>query len=188
MVLEKTLESPLNCKKIKLISPKGNQSWIFTGKTDTETEAPNTLVTWCEEPTHWKRPWCWEMLKTGGQGDDRGWDGSWMTSLSQWAWIEQSPGDGEEQGSLVCCSPWGFRVGHDWATEQQAVSLRSLSLRSLSDLELKFHKAGRYEGRWAWSGDIKSERKPARMSWNPWGWTETHQFLLSLTLVVVLAL
>ena len=46
----------------------------------------NTLVTWCEESTHWKRPWCWERLKMGGEGDDRGWDG-WMTSLNQWTWV-----------------------------------------------------------------------------------------------------
>ena len=46
----------------------------------------NTLVTWCEELTHWKRPWCWERLKEGGEGDDRGWDG-WMASPTQWTWV-----------------------------------------------------------------------------------------------------
>ena len=46
----------------------------------------NTLATWCEELTHWKRPWCWERLKAGGEGDNRGWDG-WMASLAQWTWI-----------------------------------------------------------------------------------------------------
>ena len=45
----------------------------------------NTLATWCEELTHWKRPWCWERLKAGGEGDDRGWDG-WMVSPTQWTW------------------------------------------------------------------------------------------------------
>ena len=44
------------------------------------------LATWCEEPTHWKRPWCWEKLKAGGEGDDRGWDG-WMASPIWWTWI-----------------------------------------------------------------------------------------------------
>ena len=43
----------------------------------------NTLATWCKELSHWKRPWCWERLKTGGEGDDRGWDG-WMASPTQW--------------------------------------------------------------------------------------------------------
>ena len=74
----------------------------------------NTLATWCKELTHWKRSWCWERLKAGGEGDDRGWDG-WMASLIQWTWVTQGVGDG--QGSLACCSPWGHRVGHDWATE-----------------------------------------------------------------------
>ena len=46
----------------------------------------NTFVTWCEELTHWKRPWCWERLKEGGEGDNRGWDG-WMASLMQWTWV-----------------------------------------------------------------------------------------------------
>ena len=44
------------------------------------------LVTWCEELTHWKRPWCWERLKAGKEGDDRGWD-DWMASLTQWTWV-----------------------------------------------------------------------------------------------------
>jgi len=44
------------------------------------------LATWCEELTHLKRPWCWERLRAGGEGDDRGWDG-WMASLSQWTWV-----------------------------------------------------------------------------------------------------
>ena len=46
----------------------------------------NTLATWCKELTHWKRPWCQERLKVGGEGDDRGWDG-WMASMTQWTWV-----------------------------------------------------------------------------------------------------
>ena len=46
----------------------------------------STLATWCEELTPWKRPWCWERLKSGGEGDDRGWD-SWMASLTPWTWV-----------------------------------------------------------------------------------------------------
>ena len=42
--------------------------------------------TWCKELTHWKRPWCWERLKAGGEGDDRGWDG-WMASSTWWTWV-----------------------------------------------------------------------------------------------------
>ena len=73
------LESPLDCKEIQPVNSIGNQSWIFIGRTDAEGENSNTLATWCEELTHWKRPWCWERLKAGGEGDDRGWDG-WMAS------------------------------------------------------------------------------------------------------------
>ena len=89
VVLEKTLSSPLNCK-IKPVNPKGIHSWVFIGRTDAEAEA-NTLVTWCEELTHWKRPWCWERLRTWGEEGNRGWDG-WMVSLTQWTWIWSNSG------------------------------------------------------------------------------------------------
>ena len=105
VVLEKTLESPLDFKEIKPVNPKDNQSWILIGRTDAEA---NTLATWCEEPTHWKRVWCWEILKAGGEGDNRGWDG-WMASLLNEYEFEQAPGDGEGQGSLECYSPWGLK-------------------------------------------------------------------------------
>ena len=65
VVLEKTLESPLDCKEIKPVNPKGNQFWIFIGRTDTEAETPSTLSTWCKELPHWKRPWCWDRLRAG---------------------------------------------------------------------------------------------------------------------------
>ena len=51
----------------------------------------STSATWCEEPTHWKRPWCWERLRAGGEGDDRGW-GAWMASLTQSTWVWASSG------------------------------------------------------------------------------------------------
>ena len=66
----------------------------------------NTLTTWCEEPTHWKRPWCWEILKVGGEGDDRGLDG-WMASPMWWTWVWIGSGSGDGQGSLASCSRWG---------------------------------------------------------------------------------
>ena len=86
VVLEKTLESLWDCKEIQPVHPKGNQSWIFIGRTDVEVKAPILLATWYKELTHWERPWCWDSLKAGGQGDNRGWDG-WMTSLTQWTWV-----------------------------------------------------------------------------------------------------
>ena len=68
----------------------------------------NTLATWCEELTHFKRPWCWERLKAGGEGDDRWWD-DWMASPTWWIWVWVSSGIGDGQRSLVCCSPWGHK-------------------------------------------------------------------------------
>ena len=59
----------------------------------------------CEELTHWKRPWCWEGSGAGEEGDDRGWDG-WMALLTWWAWV-WTPGFGDGQGGLACCSSWG---------------------------------------------------------------------------------
>ena len=80
-VLEKTPDSPLDSKEIKPVNPKGNQPWIFIGRTDDESS--NTLAIWLEESTHWKRLWCWERLRAGGELGDRGWDG-WMASPTQW--------------------------------------------------------------------------------------------------------
>ena len=117
LVLEKTLENPLDCKEIQPVHPKGNKSWILTGRTDVEAGNSNTLATWFEELTHWKRPWYWERLKVGGEGDDRGWDG-WMVSLTQWTWVWVNsrswwwigrPGVLQSMGSQ--------RVRHDWLTE-----------------------------------------------------------------------
>ena len=85
VVLEKTFGSSLDCKEIQPIHPKGEQSWIFIGRTDVEAETPILSATWCEELTHLKRPWCWERLRAGGEGDDTGWDG-WMVSPTQWTW------------------------------------------------------------------------------------------------------
>ena len=83
VLLEKTVESPLDCKEIKPVHPKGNQPRIFIGRTCCWSWSSNTLATWCKEPTHRKRPWCWERLRAGGEGGDRGWD-SWMASVTQW--------------------------------------------------------------------------------------------------------
>ena len=84
-------KSPLDCKETQPVHPKGNQSWIFIGRTDGWTWSSNPLVTWCKEVTHLKRSWCWKRLKVGGEEDDRGWDG-WMASLTQWTWVWVSSG------------------------------------------------------------------------------------------------
>ena len=71
LVLEKTLESPLDSKEIKPVNPKGNQPWIFIGKSDAEVLSPPDG----KELTHWKRPWRWERLKAKGQEGGRVQDG-----------------------------------------------------------------------------------------------------------------
>ena len=70
----------------------------------------NTWATWCQELTHWKRPWCWKRLKAGGEGDDRGWDGGWHHQLNGHE-FEWAPGVGDGQGGLACCSAW---VAKSW--------------------------------------------------------------------------
>ena len=109
VVLEKTLESPLDCKEIKSVIPKRNQSWIFIGRTAAETEAPILWPPCMKKKTmHWWRPWCWERLKAGGEGGDRGWDFGWCHWLNGHE-FQQAPGVGDGQGRLTCCSPWGCR-------------------------------------------------------------------------------
>ena len=79
-MLEDTLESPLDCHKIKAVNPKRNQSWIFIGRTDAEAEALILLATWCEEPSHWKRSWCWERL---GAEEEAGWQRmGWLDGIT----------------------------------------------------------------------------------------------------------
>ena len=115
VMLEKTLESPLDCKEIQPVHSEGDQPWDFFGGNDAKAETP---VLWpCEKLTHWKRLWCWAGLGAGGEGDGRGWDG-WMASLTWWTWVWVNsrrwwwtgrPGVLRFMGSQ--------RVGHDWATE-----------------------------------------------------------------------
>ena len=104
VVLEKTIESLLDCKEIKPINPKGNQSWIFIGRTDAEAEAP---ILWSPDAQSWltgKDPDAgkdWRQEEKGMTEDEMvGWH-HWLN----WHEFEQAPGDGEGQGSLACCSP-----------------------------------------------------------------------------------
>ena len=137
-MLEKTLQSPLDSKAIQPVHPKGNQSWIFIGRTDAEAETlilwpPDVkswfiwrtdlklkcqyLAIWWEELTHLKRPWCWERLKFGREVGDSRWD-DWVASLTQWTWVwvnsrgcwwTGSPGVLQSMGSQ--------RLRHGWVAE-----------------------------------------------------------------------
>ena len=103
---------------------EGDQPWVFFGGNDTKAEAPvlwpphtKSWLIGKEELTHWKRPWCWEGLGAGGEGDDRGWDG-WMATTTRWTrvwvnsgrwWWTGRPGVLQFMGSQ--------RGGHEWVTE-----------------------------------------------------------------------
>ena len=106
VVLEKTLESPLGCKEIQPVHSKGDQSWIFIGRTDVEVETP---ILWPPDMKNWliwKAPDAgkdWRQEEKGMTEDDMvGWN-HWLKGQE----FEQTLGDGEGQESLVCCSPWG---------------------------------------------------------------------------------
>ena len=123
VVLEKTLEGPLDCKEIQPVHPKGDRSWEFIGRFNwvfsrSWSWNSNTLATWWEELTHLKRPWCWERLRAGGEGDNRGWN-DWMASLTQWTWVWIGSGSWWWTGRPGVLQFMGLqRVGHDWVTEQ----------------------------------------------------------------------
>ena len=107
VVLEKTLESPLDCKEIQPVNSKGDQPWAFFGRNDAEAETP---VLWPPHAklTHWIRLWCWEGLRAGEEGDGRGWHG-WMAWLTRWTWVWVNSRIGDEQGSLDCCDSWDYK-------------------------------------------------------------------------------
>ena len=108
-----------NCKEIKLVHPNGNQPWIFTGSTHAEAEAP---ILWPRDAKSWligKDPDAghdWRQEEKGTAEDEMVGRHHQLDGHE----CEQTLGDGEGQGGLVCCSPWGLqRARHDWATEQQ---------------------------------------------------------------------
>ena len=116
VVLEKTLEGPLDCKEIQPVHPKKKSLLHIHWKDWCWSWNSNTLATWCKELTHWKRPSCWERLKAGGEGDDREWDG-WMASPTQWTWVSKLRELLMDRGLGVLQSMASQRFRHDWVTE-----------------------------------------------------------------------
>ena len=114
-VLEKTLESPLDWKEIKPVHPKGNQSWIFIGRTDAEAETP---ILWPHDAKNWlngKDPDAWKDWRQEEKRMIRGWNG-WMTSTTQWTWVWGSSGSCWWTGKRgVLQSTGSQRVRPDWA-------------------------------------------------------------------------
>ena len=106
--LERTLESPLDCKEIQPVNPKGNQSWIFIGRTDAEGETPKL---WPPDAKNWLIGKDLDAMK-GWRQEAKGTTEDEMVGWHHWLSgheFEQTPGDSEEQGSPVCCSPWDHK-------------------------------------------------------------------------------
>ena len=116
VVLEKTLESPLDCKEIQPVHPKGYQSWVFIGRTGVEAETP---ILWPPDTKSWP------IGKDADAGKDWGQEEKGMAEDEMVGWHHWLDGHvfgwtlgiGNGQGGLACCGPWGCRVGQDWATE-----------------------------------------------------------------------
>ena len=128
VVLKKTLESPLDCKEMKPVNPKGNQSWIFF-RTGAETPIlwPPDMKSWLiRKNSDARKDWRQEEK---GMTEDKmvGWH-LWFNGPE----FEQAPGDGEGQGGLVCFSPWGPKSQtrlSDWTTTKAYISLLGVILK-----------------------------------------------------------
>ena len=142
VVLEKTLESPLDCKEIKAVHPKGNQSWIFIGRTGAETEAP---ILWPPDTKNWLTGKDLEAGKDW-RPEDKG-----VTEDEMVGWhhrldgheFEQAPGVGDGQGGPVCCSPWGHKESNmterlNWIEQEQCDNFRWTILRMKKSRAKKF--------------------------------------------------
>ena len=120
---------------------KGNLSRIFFGRIDAEAETFNTLPIWWEL-THWKRPWCWERLKAGGEGGNRGW-GGWVASPTQCTWVWASSRSWCWTGKPGVLQSMGLQiVGHDWVTKLTELTYMKCSLgisNFLEEISTLFH-------------------------------------------------
>ena len=147
VMLEKTLESPLDCKEVQSVHPKGDQSWVFIRGTDAEAETP---ILWPPDTETWFiwKDRCWERLRAGREGDDRGWDG-WMASPTRWTWVWFSPTRWTwvwvNSGSWWWTGRPGMlrfmglqRVGHDSATELNWTELNNNCRTAIRWIHLTF--------------------------------------------------
>ena len=144
VVLEKTLESPLDCKEIQPVHPKGNQSWIFIARTDAEAETP---ILWLPDAKNWL------IWKDPNAGKDCRQEDKWATEDEIVWWhhqlneheIEHAPAVGDGWGSLVCCSPWGCKESDrseqlNWRTEDSFDTSYFLILKSHPNRTFKYTK------------------------------------------------
>ena len=145
-----------SCRGLNLVGRRGYHKTINSNRKYTELLLI-ALATWCKEPTHWKRSWCWERLRAGGEGGNKGWDG-WMPSLTKWTWV-WALGNSEGQGSLACCGPWGRKESDltwlsDWTTTKMLITGASSML-------------SKHILTWGWSGaSVKLGFEMGKEEWN----------------------
>ena len=173
VVLEKTLESPLDCKELKQVNSKGKQSWIFTGSSDAEAEVP---IFW----PHYMKSWLFRKDPDAGKGWRQEEKGTTQDRMIGWHhWLnghefEQALGNGEGQENLTCCSPWGRRVGHDCVTEHQHQCLINKDANILNKIHILANQIqqnfkGSYSMiKWDLSKEYKCISTPPVKQWNTW--------------------
>ena len=126
----------ITCCRVKSVLNIQWKDWCWSWNS-------NTLATWCEEPTHWKRPWYWETLKAGGEVDDRGWDG-WMISPTRWTSLSMLwELVGKGQGSPACCNPGGHKESDmteqlNWTEGEKRVKIFASSMAQIGEKCLLF--------------------------------------------------
>ena len=124
VVLERTLESPLDCKENQPVHPKGDQSWVLEGLLLKLKLQYFGHLMWTTDSL--EKPWCWECLKAEAEGNDRGWDG-WMASLTRWTWDWASSMSWWQLGKPGMLQSMGLeRIVHDWVTETNCICHNSL--------------------------------------------------------------
>ena len=203
LVLEKTLESPLDCKEIKPVNPKGNQSWIFIGRADVEAETP---IVWPPDAKSWL------IWKDPDAGKDWRWEDKGTTKDEMVGWhhgldgheFEKAPRFTDGQGSLACCSLWGHKESDtrkqlNW-TETDLESSQSVQLISGHVIQLnqserlspwssnhwldkswwiheKLGPPGHQDPKQAWRRDHERPKDPEVLG--DWPLPAAHKFLLS---------
>ena len=162
LILEKTLKSPLDCKEIQPIHPKGNQSWVFIGRTDVEAETPILLPAYAKNWLSGKDPDAW----TDCRWEEKGMTEDEMVGWHHWLSgheFEQAPGVGNGQGSLVCCSPWGCKESDmneqlNWLTDSWLIEYlgkyHSISFKKVWTIGCRHWNIIRYKGTKKWKQNI----------------------------------
>ena len=175
--MEKILESPLDCKEIKPVNPKGYQSWMFIWRTDTEAKAP---ILWPLDGKSWlirKNP---DVGKNWGQ-EEKGTTEDKMVGWHHWlngCEFEQTPGNGEGQGSLVCCSPWACKQldTTDWLNNNRSGIVGSYGNSMLNFL--RSHQSVFYSG----CTILNSQQQRLRVSIS----LPSYEYLLFKKIIVIL--